>query len=374
PDPDPLLGARIVLTGAPKIGQYLHFFGNVTKDAQSFCVTLQKDFEDLQNVACNVCAYFRADPRIEYDISHNGLLFLNNRAMNPFATGEQFDLRIRFLHENVQILAQRGEIGIFSKDYNVHEAKHLKIFGNVTNLRLMQVDGGNYTIPYYRRIDFRSRLDIALKPTAEMEPALWESLIEGKPMKASRNRLRRKGGRGGGRGERAVQGAAAHGDGSRGFSGRDSSKGVFKAYGRLSYHASSPASNTSYGHSSMGHYWYSPRHGGYYHAQPSPWGGPAYVPASYSYRNSRNGSMVYADSEGHGRYYDPNYVIDIEKIPKPRLINVILYRSNGHNATNREEWSPTLSHKLSFDIMASDYIGIEGDVEILGLKEDGLLA
>ncbi|CAJ0558147.1 unnamed protein product, partial [Mesorhabditis spiculigera] len=596
-DPTPWNNTIKFLDQPPKLYEHLHILGNVTENATEFCVILAPEADFGKNAPCQVCAYFKGnDSKIIYTAKKDGKVQYTYEAPNPFMNGTEMDLRIRFVDKYVQIFAQRGEIGIFEKLPEVHEAKFLIVSGNVTPLAGSEsgsmggVDrrevsaepvswmdthkakeqrrrsrrygkpqygvywfsppvGGYYTIPHspnknannthvytpasysYRwngsthyspseghglkydpsfvvdkgTLPKPKRIDILfyVAKEAEMTPAwvvsfrftersvvlntydghwkdedradfmpiddwrlvdlvIWKYSSKmhifinnyefatydmNTPLYKS-NTMRITG-------DLEILGVKMNalaglliasyflkekpetletlinGTDTQDTSGR---LGTLTSDTKLYDTRRFPeqASNTSYGHGSMGHYWYSPRHGGYYHSQPSPWGGPAYVPASYSYRNSRNGSMVYADSEGHGRYYDPNYVIDIEKIPKPRLINVILYRSNGHNATNREEWSPTFklsfrfdlntttlsrfdggwvdeekadflpiddwrlfdlairpanhklyiyinnyefaSYKLSSEIMASDYIGIEGDVEILGLKEDGLLA
>ncbi|CAJ0574714.1 unnamed protein product, partial [Mesorhabditis spiculigera] len=187
PPPDSLLGTRISLNTSATVGQYLHILGNTTKNATSFCVRLAEDYDDDENIACNVCAYFGADPRIEYGAYRDGKRLFSGKGFNPFTSGEQFDLRVRFLQEYVQIFAQRGEIGIFGKLPEVHEAKSLKVIGDVTNLLLMQVEGGSYTTPFYQRINFDSglRIDMVLKPVPEVDPSLWKSLIEGQPIENS---------------------------------------------------------------------------------------------------------------------------------------------------------------------------------------------
>ncbi|CAJ0558134.1 unnamed protein product, partial [Mesorhabditis spiculigera] len=184
PPPDSLLGTRISLNTTATVGQYLHILGNTTKNATSFCVRLAEDYDDDENIACNVCAYFGADPRIEYGAYRDGKRLFSGKGFNPFTPGEQFDLRIRFLQDYVQIFAQRGEIGIFGKLPEVHEAKSLKVIGDATNLLLIQVEGGSYTTPFYQRINFNSglRIDMVLKPVPEVDPSFWKSLIEGQPI------------------------------------------------------------------------------------------------------------------------------------------------------------------------------------------------
>ncbi|CAJ0558141.1 unnamed protein product, partial [Mesorhabditis spiculigera] len=310
PDPNPLLGTRITLNNSATVGQYLHILGNTTENATSFCVTLSEDFDIDANYACGVCAYFGADPKIEYAAYNYGKRIFNGTGLNPFTPGEQFDLRIRFLQDYVQIFAERGEIGIFGKLHEVHEAKSLKIIGNITNLLLLQLAGGNYTMPFYQPIKSKVglRLDMVLKPVPEMDPSLWAALIEGQPLETATNssiRVKRKGG-----------------------------------YG------------TSYGRSTMGAYWYSPMHGGYYHTPPIQSSTTPtarfYSPASYSYRNAQNnGTMEYSLSDGHGQNPDPNNVVDPKLIPKPKRIEITLY-SFGPDPEKDYHWGLARTFRLSF--------------------------
>ncbi|CAJ0566445.1 unnamed protein product, partial [Mesorhabditis spiculigera] len=253
PDPSPL-GTRISLNNSATVGQYLHILGNTTENATSFCVTLSEDLDNDENYACEVCAYFGADPKIEYAAYNYGKRIFNGTGLNPFTPGEQFDLRIRFLQDYVQIFAERGEIGIFGKLQEVHEAKSLKIIGNITNLLLLQLEGGNYTMPFYQPIKSKVglRLDMVLKPVPEMDPSLWAALIEGQPLETATNSSIRLWWL------------------------------VFIKWQKLWW----------WRRSTMGAYWYSPMHGGYYHTPPIQSSTTPtarfYSPASYSYRNPQN--------------------------------------------------------------------------------------
>ncbi|CAJ0574693.1 unnamed protein product, partial [Mesorhabditis spiculigera] len=245
------------------------------------------------------------------------------------------DLRIRFLDKYVQIFAQRGEIGIFEKLPEVHEAKFLIVSGNVTRLKLLKVDGGPYkTSPNVTfSLGNDTRFDLLLQPLPEVNPDRWEALIEGKyppSQSAGWTRTKRKssgGGRGGSHSRSSSSHGASHSHSSGGGYGSSSFHGYTLSSHRSSYHSSSSSHSNSYGKPQYGVYWFSPPVGGYYTIPHSPNKNAnnthVYTPASYSYR--WNGSTHYSPSEGHGLKYDPSFVVDKGTLPKPKRIDILLY-------------------------------------------------